>query len=470
MPDSQPQPIPNLQEALSRIPTFEGLPASELEWLMRHSVIRELAPDDYLFRKGQPADHMWVFLEGKVQLLLEQNGQLIPASVLSAGSITGLLPFSQLKIAAGTGMAVQKTVVLALHRKDFREMERECPQLVRRLVMVMTSRIREFTRAQEQRDKLLSLSKLSAGLAHEFNNPVTAISRTTSELKKRISRLPEQMYELIRQQITTRQIESITGFLSEKAEVVPSGLSSYALSAQEDALTGWMDDRQIEDSFILAESFVRSGFSVEDLEMLSGQIPPPALPPLLNWIESTLETARLVQEIEDASRRISDLVESVKIYTHMDQAADKQPVNPHKGIESTITILHHKLSEKQIRVGTEFMPDPPVLIAYVSELNQVWTNLIDNAIDAMPEGGTLRIHTSQEGNFFVVRITDNGTGIDPEIMPKIFDPFFTTKPVGKGTGLGLDVVNRLLQNHQAVINVKSVPGNTEFTVNFPLGE
>jgi signal transduction histidine kinase len=181
-------------------------------------------------------------------------------------------------------------------------------------------------------------------------------------------------------------------------------------------------------------------------------------------------TARLVAEIEAASRRISDLVESVKIYTHMDQAADKQPVNPHQGIQSTLTVMGHKLSEKHVRVETEFMADPPLLLAYVSELNQVWTNLIDNAVDAMPDGGTLRIKTEQAGNFFMVRIIDNGTGIPADILPKIYDPFFTTKPVGKGTGLGLDVVNRLLQNHQAVITVKSEPGRTEFTVCFPLGE
>jgi signal transduction histidine kinase len=360
--------------------------------------------------------------------------------------------------------------VLAVHRRDFREMERECPELVRRLVMVMTSRIREYTKAQEQRDKLLSLGKLSAGLAHEFNNPVAAIARTTAELKKRVDRLPEQMHELIKRQITPRQIEAITATLQEKAAQGTKSFSSLEQSDLEEALTDWMDDRQVENSYILAESFVRGGFGVEDLEALAAQVPPSALPALLGWIESTLVTARLVAEIEAASRRISDLVESVKIYTHMDQAADKQPVNPHQGIQSTLTVMGHKLSEKHVRVETEFMADPPLLLAYVSELNQVWTNLIDNAVDAMPDGGTLRIKTEQAGNFFMVRIIDNGTGIPADILPKIYDPFFTTKPVGKGTGLGLDVVNRLLQNHQAVITVKSEPGRTEFTVCFPLGE
>ncbi len=466
----QPASTSDYREALSLIPTFADLPAPEFEWLLRHAEIRELEADDYLFRKGEPADHMWVFLEGKVQILIEQNGQQIPVNLQTAGSITGLLPFSQLKVAAGAGIALQRTVVLAVHRRDFREMERECPELVRRLVTVMTSRIREFTRAQEQRDKLLSLSKLSAGLAHEFNNPVAAIARTTAELKKRVDRLPEQMRELVKRQITPRQIEAITALLAERAKEAPRLVSSLEQSDLEEVLTTWMDDRQVEDSYILAESFVRGGFQVEDLEDLAAQVPPSALSPLLGWIESTLMSARLVTEIEAASHRISELVESVKIYTHMDQAADKQPVNPHLGIESTLTVMGHKLSGKHVRVETDFMADPPLLLAHPSELNQVWTHLIDNAVDAMPDGGTLRIKTELVGHFFMVRIIDNGTGIPAEVLPKIFDPFFTTKPVGKGTGLGLDVVNRLLQNHQAVINAKSEPGRTEFTVCFPLGE
>jgi CRP-like cAMP-binding protein len=193
-------PLPRLPEAFPI--AFASRPN---EWLLRHAEIREMEADDYLFRKGAPADHMWVFLEGKVQIIIEQNGQQIPINMLTPGSITGLLPFSQLKVAAGSGIAIQHTVVLALHRRNFREMERECPELVRRLVMVMTSRIREFTKAQEQRDKLLSLSKLSAGLRHEFNNPVAAIARTTAELKKRVDRLPEQMEELVKRQITPRR-------------------------------------------------------------------------------------------------------------------------------------------------------------------------------------------------------------------------------------------------------------------------
>jgi signal transduction histidine kinase len=470
MLESQPASTLDTRQAVSRIPTFTDLPAAELEWMLRHAVLKEMNTGDYLFRKGEPADHMWVFLEGKLQILFEQNGQMVPALMQLPGSITGLLPFSQLKVAAANGIALQKTTVLAVHRKDFREMERECPELVRRLVMIMTSRIREFTKSQEQRDKLLSLSKLSAGLAHEFNNPVAAISRTTSELKKRVARLPDQMHELIKSQITPRQIESIMAVLREKAAGPPRLYSSLEGSEHEDALTNWMDDRQVEDSYLMAESLVKGGFEVEDLENLAAQVPPSALPPLLSWIESTLVTAQLVTEIEQASHRISELVDSVKIYTHMDQAADRQPVNPHQGIESTLTILHHKLSEKHIGVAREFMDNPPILMAYVSELNQVWTNLIDNAIDAMPDGGTLGIKTEVEGHFFVVRIIDNGDGIAPEIMPKIFDPFFTTKPVGKGTGLGLDVVNRLLQNHQAIINARSEPGSTEFKVCFPLGE
>jgi signal transduction histidine kinase len=188
--------------------------------------------------------------------------------------------------------------------------------------------------------------------------------------------------------------------LREKAAAAAPSFSSLAQSDLEETLTNWMDDRQVEDSYILAESLVRGGFGVEDLETLAAQVPPSALPPLLGWIESTLVSARLVAEIDAASRRISDLVESVKIYTHMDQAADKQPVNLHAGIQSTLTILGHKLGEKHVRVETDFAAEPPLLLAHPSELNQVWTHLIDNAVDAMPDGGTLRLETEHMGNFF----------------------------------------------------------------------
>ncbi len=464
------QPAFDIRETLLQIPTFQDLPADESNWILAHASLLQLAQDQYLFRKGQKADHMWIVLAGRVQLIIEQNGQTIPVNTVMPGSITGLLPYSRLQVAAGTGIAMDDVTILTIHRQQFPEMIVQCPELVQRLVVILTSRVRDFTRQQEQRDKLLSLGKLSAGLAHEFNNPVAAIARTVDELRKRVSGLPDHMHDMITQQITPREIVTIRAFLSTKSKQPLPELSAFERSAREDILTSWLDDRQVAQSWMVAETFVRHGYTIEDLENLSTQVTPSALIPLLSWIESSLATAGLVEEIDSASRRISQLVESVKIYTHMDQSADQQLLDLHPGLRSTLTVLQHKLSEKNIQVATQFEENPPRILGYVSELNQVWTNLIDNAIDALLSGGKLTITTQTQGNFFVVKIIDSGTGIAPEILPKIFDPFFTTKPVGKGTGLGLDVVNRILQNHQAVINVKSEAGHTEFAVCFPLGE
>jgi signal transduction histidine kinase len=456
-----------LDELLS-IPTFAGLAEEELRWFTTHSRIIELQEGEKLFKKGDAADHMWVILQGKIQLLMEQNGQWLPVNSITKGDITGLLPFSQLKIAVGTGLATFKTVILAFHRNDFPELQRISPELTRRLVTVMTSRIREYTKTQEQREKLLSLGKLSAGLAHELNNPASAIARTTAELRKRMARLPGLVQQLAAHQLTPQQLAESMAMVQARAQQSPSLRSSLQQSEQEDELINWMEDKGIEDGWNLAETFVKTGFSLPDMELLSTQVPQKSLPDVLSWLESTLITNLLLKEIEEASGRISQIVDSVKVYTHMDQASDRQWVNLHTGIDSTLRMLNHKLESKKIDVVRDFEETLPQVRGIVTELNQLWTNLADNAIDAMTSGGRLEISTRKEGGFAVVKIIDNGTGIAPDTISKIFDPFFTTKEIGKGTGLGLDIVNRIVMNHSGTINVDSVPGRTQFTVNFPL--
>jgi signal transduction histidine kinase len=457
-----------LLDELRAIPVFNGLPEEHLQWFAAHTRIITLQEGDKLFKKGDPADHMWVILQGKIQLLMEQNGQWLPVNMINKGDISGLLPYSQLKTAVGTAIATTPTTLLAFHRNDFPELERISPELTRRLVVVMTSRIREYTRTQEQREKLLSLGKLSAGLAHELNNPASAIARTTAELAKCLAKLPRQVQTLAVHQLNPAQLTQVTALVQAKTGQTPPVLSSLRLSEKEEELIHWMDAREIEESWCLAETFVKTGLHIHDLETIAAQIPQKALADVLCWLETTLNTGSLLKEIQEASARISGIVDSVKIYTHMDQASDRQWVHLHTGIESTLKMLSHKLNSKQIEVVKNFEENMLQVRGIVTELNQLWTNLIDNAIDAMNTGGRLEITIWKEGEFALVKITDNGSGIAPGIISKIFDPFFTTKEIGKGTGLGLDIVNRIVQNYSGAIKVESIPGRTQFTINFPL--
>ncbi|QHT70315.1 cyclic nucleotide-binding domain-containing protein [Rhodocytophaga rosea] len=457
-----------LIEELQAIPTFNGLPQQQLVWFVEHASIRQVEEDEKVFRKGEQADLMLIILKGAVQLLLEQNGQVLPISTIHKGDITGLLPYSQMKVAGATGIATQSTNLLIFHRNDFPALQETCPELVARLVTVMTSRIREFTKVQEQREKMLSLSKLSAGLAHELNNPAAAIVRTIAQIRKRLGKLPKKVKQLSRHQLTDEQLSAITKLIERKVRQTALKLSSLQQSEAEDELITWMEERQIEEPWCLAETFVKTGLHVEDLQAISQQVPASALSDVLDWVEMSLSNDCLLQEVEDSSSRISQIVDSVKVYTHMDQASDRQWVELHTGIDSTLLMMAHKLRSKNIEVVRQYGENVPPVRGIVSELNQLWTNLIDNAIDAMSVGGKLEIVTFHEGKMTVASFIDNGTGIVPEILSKIFDPFFTTKEIGKGTGMGLDISNRIAMNHNAVIRVESRPGRTQFSVNFPL--
>jgi signal transduction histidine kinase len=457
----------HLIEELQAIPTFDGLPQQQLLWFVEHASIRQVQEDEKVFRKGEPADLMLIILKGAIQLLLEQNGQVLPISTIHKGDITGLLPYSQMKVAGAIGIATQATELLTFHRENFPALQEACPDLVARLVTVMTSRIREFTKAQEQRERTLSLSKLSAGLAHELNNPAAAIVRTIAQIRKRLGKLPQKVKQLSKHQLTDEQLTAITKLIERKVKQTAPKLSSLQQSEVEDDLITWMEERQIEEPWCLAETFVKTGLGVEDMQAISQQVPTSALSDVLDWVEMSLNNDRLLQEVEDSSSRISQIVDSVKVYTHMDQASDRQWVELAAGIDSTLLMMGHKLKSKNIEITRQYEEKVPPVRGIVSELNQLWTNLIDNAIDAMAVGGRLEISTFHEGKMIVARIVDNGTGIAPEILSKIFDPFFTTKEIGKGTGMGLDIANRIAMNHNATIRVESRSGRTQFSVNFP---
>jgi signal transduction histidine kinase len=344
------------------------------------------------------------------------------------------------------------------------------PPLSERLVSLMMDRVRENTRRDEQQLKLASLGKLAAGLSHELNNPAGAAKRAAASLKELRLQLREAYLRIDCRELTTKQRGFIAKFenvaLERTSATEPVNWNSLEQADREEELLDWMDSHGVLDGYQLTGGLVEAGVTTDQLEALAGEVGIDALTDVLTRIHLSLSAARLVVEIELSANRISEIVKAVKEYTYMDQAPE-QEIDVHNGIESTLTILAFKLRKKSINVVREFDRDLPKICAYGAELNQVWTNLIVNAIEAMSEGGELRLKTWGEHVDILVEVRDNGTGIPEAVQPRIFEPFFTTKGVGEGTGLGLDTVQRIVRKHRGEIKVESVPGDTRFVVRLP---
>ena len=457
---------------LKQVKDFEGVPEEQLQWLIDHAECIEFKEGDYLFKPGKPFDNMYIVLEGGFVVRVTQNKQHRIAGKIEKFDISGLLPYSraqETKIASAE--ATQDSRVLALHRSKMTDLIRECHELTTKLVHRMSTRIRELTKSTQQNDKIMALGKLSAGLAHELNNPSAAVIRGAQELKKHLGYMPDKFKDVMNIRMNEEQVDAANEIIFAKIQGEKENLSMLERSEQVDDLMDWLDDHEIEDSDEVAENFVDFGVTIDDLEGISEQVPEESLPPVINWMSQVLTTEKLVGDLEEASKRINDLVSSIKSYTHMDQAREKAPTDIHTGIDNTLTMLNHKVKKGPIEVVRTFgedLPEPEIL---ASEMNQVWTNLIDNAIDAMDESSEkqLTIETFKDKDFVNVKISDTGSGIPDDVREKIFDPFFTTKAIGKGTGLGLEVVQQIVTvQHNGAIYVDSEPGHTTFRVCIPI--
>ncbi len=463
--------IIDLLSQLKQIPEFKSVPENQLQWLVDKGNVITLEDGQKFFKKGDLVVDLRIILEGEVSLFVEQGGNRRNLATFEKGEITGKLPFSRLKATPAEGIANGETIVYTLSQDHFPEMIRNHHELVEVLVHVMTDRVRDMTRTQQQNDKMMALGKLSAGLAHELNNPSAAVVRSAHELKKHLSHIPENFKRVINIRTTDDVVEKLNDLVFSKiATYGKTSLSLMQRTALEDDLTDWMEQNEIINAYELVEAFAEFGMNPNDFEELKSLLRKEDLIPVIGWVNQVLTTERLVNEIEEAAKRINTLVTSVKGYTHMDQAPEKQVVDIHVGIRNTLTMLNHKLKKNNIKLIESFQPNLPLAKIFVSEMNQVWTNIIDNAIDAM-EGranNTLEIKTEKKGEFINVSIIDNGPGIPQEIQDKIFDPFFTTKTIGKGTGLGLEVVRQIINQHNGKIYVNSKMGMSEFVICFPI--
>ncbi|HXA78169.1 MAG TPA: ATP-binding protein [Candidatus Acidoferrales bacterium] len=450
---------------LLRVPVFAGLPDDQITWFNSQAIDLPLRAGETYFREGDPADAMFVILEGQVQVRGEIGGETV-VLLLKPGDVTGVLPFSRMKQFTVGTRAVTDARVLRFPSSLFPELVQKMPELTQRLVGLMSDRIRETTRREQQRDRLASLGKLSAGLAHELNNPASAAKRAASQLRDILKKIRDASQALGRRALTPRQqseIEKMEASFVQSDEVPPDPLAASDLEEQIDSL---LRSHGQNDMWQMAADLAHRNVKPEALESLFATLDADTARAALVRIAASVEVATLLNEIESGTSRISDLVRAIKEYTYMDQTP-LQNVDIVKSLETTLTILNHKLKHGVV-VQRDYQRIPLLVNSFGSELNQVWTNLIDNAIDAMHGEGELRVRTYRDDDCVVVEIADNGPGIPPDVQPHIFEPFFTTKGVGEGLGLGLDTVQRIVKKHRGDIQVISKPGDTRFQVWLPL--
>ena len=455
---------------LRRVGIFADLPDGDLDWLAFTGQMVALQPGDALFHQGDPANLMFAVVEGEMRGTQEKPPSDGRVYVIKAGRVSGMLPFSRMKEFPVTTRAVMPTRLLVLPAAAFPEMLRRIPVLESRLIGVMADRVRDTVHEDHKRETLMALGKLSAGLAHELNNPAAAAHRAASQMGERMARMPEIVVALLAARLEPQGHEAVTRLLAQAAEPAPPG-SALQRADREDELTEWLNAHDVDDPERLATTFAERGLSIADLTELAATLPRAALPAALAWTEAVIGTRVLARDIETATGRISGLVAAVKSYSRMDQAPAKVAADIHESLETTLTVLAHKLRQKGVTLARRYAPDLPPVPAYAAELIQVWTNLIDNAADAVPPGGHIEVRTAREHDHVLVEVVDDGPGVPQEHLARIFEPFFTTKPVGQGTGLGLDIAQRIVtRRHEGEIRVDSRPGATRFQVRLPLTE
>ncbi len=464
--DTQPEITRQVAGELRKVPVFADLPEDQLDWLAERFEEVRLEPGAVFMRPGDPVEHLVVLIEG--ELRWHRNDMPDGPSFTSrAIQVTGLLPYSRLTRAEGTGRAILPSRTLRLHKDHFPEMLRLMPELGRRLVALMSDRIREMTRLETQHEKLMALGKLSAGLAHELNNPASAARRSASGLLEALEAIRDASLRLLQYPLTNAQKEAIARFEVEAAHRAPATSSDpLEISDREERLTKWLEDRGVAEPWKIASLLAESCIEPAELEGLAAEIGSAVIAPALERVARLLAIYGLVREIDNSTRRISELVSAVKEYSYMDQSP-VQEVDIRRGLENTLLIFGYRF-KSGVTVVRDYAPDLPRVCAHGGELNQVWTNLIDNALDAMAGKGELRVRTVRDPDGVLVEIGDTGQGIPPEIQARIFDPFFTTKGVGEGTGLGLDTACRIIRNHHGTIRVESKLGDTRFQVRLPL--
>jgi signal transduction histidine kinase len=461
-----PERVPRIVAALQKVGQLQGLDAIEYLWLAEHGLEVFAEAGAIIFREGDPAHKMTILLEGEVRVRSDRGG---PAALFvgRSGQVTGLLPFSRMKIFGGTGFAANPCWGLEFDRSLFPAMLAAIPSMTNRCVSILLDRVRETTRIEQQWEKLTALGKLAGNLAHELNNPASAAQRSAAGMLEELRVYGREHFNLGKLCLEDSEIERILAWENSiRRELKRAGTPREAeQAAREDKILEWLRRQGIEEAWHVTPELAEYGVSPKQLDQLRGSLSSEAISVVLSQFASELRCERIADAMLNSTARIFDLIRAIKDYSYMDQAPI-QDVDIPQSLENTLAMLASRLED--VVVVRDYEPNLPLVSTYGSEMNQVWTALIENALDAIDDRGQIRLRVKVAGDMMTIEVRDNGPGIPEELKGRIFEPFFTTKAPGSGLGLGLDTVNRILRVHRGYVNVQSEAGETCFEVSLPL--
>ena len=456
---------PDLVTQLAQHRTIGSAPREELEWLAAHGSVQHF-DRGAVWRKGQPIEGLYVLLSGYLAIYVDRG--LGPRKVREwrGGDVTGLLPYSRMPAAPGDTIIGEPTDVFVVDRTHFPELTRQCPAITAALVHEMLDRARYFRSDELFDEKMMALGRMSARLAHELNNPASAVARSATLLIETLVEAENTSRAIGAAQLTEAQFEAIDRVRIGCSAAVPAALTPIERADREDALTAWLEAHGADPN--AAASLIDTGTTVEALDTLTSAVQGPDLDTAIRWIAIGCTLRTLASDIEKAAARMHNLVGAIKRFTFMDRRQAPEAMDLSQGLRDSARLLLHKAREKSVGVTINLDESLPQIRAIGSDLNQVWTNLIDNAIDAAPEAGHVEISARRELQFVIVRVVNDGPEIPQDIRERIFEPLFTTKPAGQGTGLGLSIARQLINRNEGDIDFVSQPGRTEFRVSLPV--
>ena len=456
-------------DTLASLPLFESMPRAELEWLGARGDVHHLAPDTILRDIGSSIDEMWIVLAGRVAVHIRKGGggggTWRKFYDVGPGYVLGAMPFSRVRIAPARLVVEDDTIVFTLSRSHFSDLVRECPELTSAFVHHMLDRTRDYRTAEVHDERMESLGRLAAGLAHELNNPASGAASHARSLASLLDEVQTASRALACARLTEEQLDVVDA-LRRMCLDAGSPRSPLEAADREEEFSEWLLRRGIDP--LAAHALTYANVNLATLDHLAQVLPAETLGVAIRWATSDSAVRQAAAQIVTATRRVHDLVSAVKGFTFMDREGVPGDVDIARGLADTVAMLESKSRAKSVRVRIETADDLPTIYGFGSELNQVWEKLIDNAIDAAPVQGTVTVTAARRGDSVVVRVMDDGPGIPEEHRARIFDPFFTTKPVGFGTGLGLDIARRFAHLNDGDLDFSSQPGHTVFRVRLPI--